>query len=175
MNETNNQQRFTEEDTQDTSGLWSGDMQATSQFHSGVYRIENGELTHTPTLNSEQIITPAEGLAATAVKQSGFGKPDMSDPNTLVTINGVQASIGFFESLGVLERTTSGELRESQLEVKAEAPTVQENPDEIVEKFHPDVETEIQHFVKAMHPVALSDVKREVIVSHIESNYATEF
>lgn len=157
-------QRHTTGESFDTSGAYSGEMRATAQHFNGVYRVEGGELTHTPTLSSTQIEEPKEGLEATAVRTSGFGKADMSDPNTLVTINGVQATVGMFEAMGMLERSPEGKLSEVQMETKAEpSPVIEENPDEKIEPFHPEVETEVQNFVKAMHPVAYADAVDQAV------------
>lgn len=151
-------QRVTTGSSFDTSGGYSGDMRATSQVHSGVYRIEGGEMTHTPYLSSDQIDIQKDGLEATAVKQSGFGRADVNDPNTLVTIGGVQAPVAFFESMGLLERDAQGKIVDTPVEAKtvskADAQTIQENPDEVIEEFHPEVEAEVQSFVKGLHPTA---------------------
>lgn len=162
-------QRHTTGESFDTSGAYSGEMRATAQHFNGVYRIEGGELTHTPTLNSTQIETPKEGLEATAIRTSGFGKPDMTDPNTLVTINGIQAPLGFFESMGMLERSPEGKLSEVQMETKTNpVQTIEENPDEKTEAFHPEVEAEVQTFVKAMHPTAYADAVDQAVTAIIK-------
>lgn len=166
-------QSYSESNNTDTSGLHSGDMQATSNFHSGVYRIEGGELTHTPYTNSTQLETSKGSIEATAVKPSGFGSADMSDPNTLITLNGVQASIAQFEALGMLERNPQGDLKEAAVKpmVKPE-PTVQENPDEKVEPFHEEIEQEMQHFIKAMHPVAFTDALDQAVSAIVKGDGA---
>lgn len=157
-------QRHTTGESFDNSGASTGGMRATSQFHTGVYRIEGGELTHTPTMNSDEIVVPTEGLEATAVKQSGFGKPDMSDGNTLVTIGGIQAPISFFESMGILERTPEGELQEAEVQHKPKAEAViEEHPDEKIEPFHEEVEAEVQSFISAMHPTAYADAVDQAV------------
>lgn len=171
-NEVFNYQRHTTGESFDTSGAFSGEMQATSQYHSGVYRIENGEITHTPIMNSSQLETPKEGLEATAVKQSGFGNADLKDPNTLVTIRGVQATLSQFEELGILERNSDGLLEIASGETKGnpQEPVIQENPDEVIEKFHPDIEQETQQFIKAMHPTALSDALDQAVYAIVKGD-----
>lgn len=155
----------------DTSGTYSGETIATAQHHSGVYRIEGGVLTHTPFMNSEQITTPAGGIEATAVKQSGFGKADLNDPNTLITIKGVQAPVGMFEAMGMLERGSDGKLSEVPMETKA-APeqTIEENPDERIEPFHEEVEQEVQTFIKAMHPTAYADAVDQAVTAIVNGS-----
>lgn len=164
--------RVTTGESFDTSGAYSGDMVATSQVHSGVYRIEGGELTHTPHMQSDKIDAPPTGIEATAVKQSGWGKADLSDPNTLVTIGGVQAPVGFFEAMGLLERTPEGNVQETtpQQSKVEPSPVIQENPDEKVEAFHPEVEAEVQSFVKAMHPVALTDAMDQAVTAIVNGS-----
>lgn len=71
-------------------------MRATSQVHDGVYRLEGGTLTHTPTLDSTKIGAAQNPLEASAQSASGWGKADMTNPETLVTINGVQAPLCVF-------------------------------------------------------------------------------
>lgn len=164
-NETMFHHRVTTGESFDNSGSYSGDMRATSQHHSGVYRIEGGELTHTPYMSTDQLEIKSEGIDATAVKQSGFGKANLNDPNTLITINGVQAPVGMFEAMGMLERGADGKIKETSATAESTKPepTIEQNPDEKIEAFHPDVEAEVQSFVKAMHPTAYADAVDQAV------------
>lgn len=152
----------------DTLGATRSDtMRATSQVHDGVYRLEGGTLSHTPTLDSTKIGTAKDPLEASAQSASGWGKADMKDPNTLVTINGVQAPLGFFESMGLLEQDAKGsyvptEEAPNMVQQTPEA-TIEENPDTVIEPFHPQIETEVQHFVNGLHPVAFDGAMSQAI------------
>lgn len=142
-------------------------MRATSQVHDGVYRLEGGTLSHTPTLDSSRMGSAQTPLEASAQSASGWGKADMRDPNTLVTINGVQAPLGFFEAMGLLEQDDKGsyvatEEAPNMVQQTPEA-TIQENPDTVIEPFHPQVEAEVQHFVNGLHPVAFDGAMSQAI------------
>lgn len=166
MNSTGmNYQRFTTGESFDTSGSYSGEMRATSQHFNGVYRLEGDKMTHTPDMSTEDIVIEKAGIEATAMNPSGWGEADMADPNTLVTIGGIQAPISMFKELGLLEQKKDGEFKATK-EVKAlakEEPTIEENPDEKIEPFHEEVEREVQEFIKAMHPVALADALDQAV------------
>lgn len=159
-------QRYTPSNNFDTSGTASGEMRATAQHFSGVYRLDGNGLTHHPEMSSEDIYSEKTGLEATAQTPSGWGAADMSDPKTIVTINGVQASIEQFQKLGLIEKQNNGEFKavDKQPEPMAkDEPKIEEDPDGKVEPFHPEIEADVQHFVKAMHPTALGDALDQAV------------
>lgn len=142
-------------------------MRATSQVHDGVYRIEGGNLTHTPTMDSTKLGTARDALEASAQSATGWGKADMTNPDTLVTINGVQAPLGMFQEMGLIEQDDKGRFVASAnapMEAQQQTETtIQENPDTVIEEFHPQVETETQHFVNGLHPAAFDGAMSQAI------------
>lgn len=142
-------------------------MRATSQVHDGVYRLEGDSLTHTPTLDSTKIGNASDPLEASAQSASGWGKADMTNPDTLVTIGGVQAPLKMFKEMGLLEQDDKGRFVASDnaqvVTQQAPEPTIEENPDTVIEPFHPEIEMEVQHFVNGLHPKAFDGAMSQAI------------
>lgn len=153
---------------QDTLGATHSDfMRATSQVHDGVYRLEGSTLTHTPTMDSTKLGAARDALEASAKSASGWGKAEMTNPDTLVTINGVQAPLRMFQEIGLIEQDDKGRFVASEnapMEAQQQTETtIQENPDTVIEPFHPEIEMEVQHFVNGLHPVAFDGAMSQAI------------
>ena len=156
------------EPKRDALGATNSDfMRATSQVYDGVYRLEGGTLSHTPTLDSTKLGAANNPLEASAKSASGWGKADMTNPDTLVTINGVQATLGMFKDMGYLDQDAKGRFVTSEnipMETQqVSEPTIQQDPNTVIEEFHPQIETETQHFVNGLHPVAFDGAMSQAI------------
>ena len=72
-----------------------------------------------------------------------------------------------FQEMGYLEQDASGKYVAPQnLPMETQHDTegvIEENPETVIEPFHPEIEAEVKHFVDGLHPVAFDGAMGQAI------------